>query len=63
MTRETYIPDPVLHSTARIAEDDSGEWYAFLADGAELVDDSIEQLAAQIARHWARILENNAKTA
>lgn len=57
---ETYIHDPVLHNSVRIAEDDGGMWYAFLSDGAELLADSWEDLSESLARYWTRILVKEA---
>lgn len=56
MIFETYIQDPVLKSSARIAQDNSGLWYAFLSNGVELVEDTLDGLMKQLGGVWYEIV-------
>lgn len=58
--KEFYIGDPVFQSTVRIVRDEGGLWYAFLADGAELVADTDRELAEQIGKYWIKIIKREA---
>ena len=49
---ETYIQDPVLKSSVQIVQYDSGLWYAFLSNGVELVEDTLDGLMKQLGKVW-----------
>lgn len=51
---EWYINDPILKSTVRVVLSDS--WYAFLADGAELVADTLDALMEDLRDYWMGVL-------
>lgn len=56
MIFETYIQDPVLKSSARIVLDDGGVWYAFLANGLELAEDTLDGLMKRLGGVWYEIV-------